>query len=115
MSRGVDHMCGSDAALLWLWHRLAAAVPIGPLAWELTYAMGAAQKKKKNWGSRHGAAVTKTDKSGLFVCFCKFAFSWAVPAAYGGSQARGRSGAVATGVHQSHSNAGSESCLQPIP
>ena len=32
----------------------------------------------------------------------------AAPAAYGGSQARGLIGAVATGLLQSHSNAGSE-------
>ena len=36
------------------------------------------------------------------------AISWAAPAAYGGSQARGRIGAVATSLRQSHSNAGSE-------
>ena len=35
--------------------------------------------------------------------------------AYGGSQARGRIGAVATGLRQSHSNAGSEPRLQPTP
>ena len=43
------------------------------------------------------------------------AISWAAPAAYGGSQARGRIGAVATGLRQSHSNAGSEPRLQPTP
>ena len=43
------------------------------------------------------------------------AISWAAPAAYGGSQARGRIGAVATGLRQSHSNVGSEPCLQPTP
>ena len=32
---------------MWLWHRLAGAAPIQPLAWELPYAMGAAIKKKK--------------------------------------------------------------------
>ena len=31
--------------------------------------------------------------------------------AYGGSQARGPIGAVAAGLRQSHSNAGSEPCL----
>ena len=31
--------------------------------------------------------------------------------AYGGSQARGRIGTVATGIHHSHSNAGSEASL----
>ena len=43
------------------------------------------------------------------------AISWVTPAAYGGSQARGLIGAVATGLHQSHSNAGSEPRLQPTP
>ena len=39
-----------DLALLWLWCRPAAVAPIGPLAWEPPYAMGAtlkSQKKKK--------------------------------------------------------------------
>ena len=31
----------------------------------------------------------------LFIYFCFFAISWAIPAAYGGSQARGLIGAVA--------------------
>ena len=31
-------------ALLWLWCRPAAVAPIGPLAWEPPYAMGAALK-----------------------------------------------------------------------
>ena len=53
MSCGVDHRCGLDPSLLWLWHRLAAVAPIQPLAWELPYAMGEAlkspspQKKEK--------------------------------------------------------------------
>ena len=37
------------------------------------------------------------------------------PAAYGSSQARGPVGAVATDLHHSHSNAGSELHLQPTP
>ena len=40
--------------------------------------------------------------------FGLFAISWAAPMAYGGSQARGLIGAVATSLCQSHSNAGSE-------
>ena len=40
-----------------------------------------------------------------------FAISWAAPAAYGGSQARGQMGAVAAGLRQSHSNAGDWICL----
>ena len=56
---------------------------------------------------------------GFFVLFCfvfcLFAISWAAPTAYGGSQARGPIGAVAAGLRQSHSNAGSEPRLQPTP
>ena len=47
--------------------------------------------------------------------FFFFAFSRASPTAYGGSQARGRIGAVATSLCQSHSNTGSEPHLQPTP
>ena len=49
----------------------------------------------------------------FFFFFYFFAISWAAPAAYGGSQARGRIGAIATGLRQSRSNAGSEPRLQP--
>ena len=44
----------------------------------------------------------------IFFFFCLFAFSRAALEAYGGSQARGLVGAVATGLRQSHSNAGSK-------
>ena len=44
----------------------------------------------------------------FFFFFYLFAISWATPVAYEGSRARGRIGAVATGLRQSHSNAGSE-------
>ena len=47
--------------------------------------------------------------------FFLFAFSRATPTAYGGSQARGLMGAVAAGLHHSHSNAGSELRLRPAP
>ena len=36
-----------DPALLWLWRRPAATAPVGPLAWEPPYAMGAALKRPK--------------------------------------------------------------------
>ena len=52
---------------------------------------------------------------GFWVFFCLFAFSRAASAAHGGSQARGLIGAVASGLHQSHSNAKSEPRLQPTP
>ena len=47
------------------------------------------------------------------INFFFFLFSRAALRAYGGSQARGLIGAVATGLYQSHSNEGSEPCLQP--
>ena len=45
---------------------------------------------------------------GFVVCI----FS-AAPVAYGDSQARGQIGALAAGLHHSHSNVGSEPCLRP--
>ena len=42
----------------------------------------------------------------LFFFFGLFPFSWAAPTAYGGSQARSPTGAVATGLRHSHSNSG---------
>ena len=46
MGCGVGSRRGLDPTLLWLWNRLAAAVPIGPLAWEPPYAAGTALKSK---------------------------------------------------------------------
>ena len=55
--------------------------------------------------------------SQLFMHTCMHAcmYSRAVPAAYGGSQARGRIGATAASLHHSHGNAGSELHLRPTP
>jgi len=47
VSCGVGCRHGSDPALLWLWRRLAATAPIGPLAWEPPYAAEAALEKAK--------------------------------------------------------------------
>ena len=47
MSCGVGHRCGSNLVLLWLWCRLAAVAPTGPIAWEPPHALGAALKSKK--------------------------------------------------------------------
>ena len=47
--------------------------------------------------------------------FFFFFYFRATPAAYGGSQARGRIRAIAAGLHHSHSNMGSEPRLQPTP
>ena len=40
--------CGSDLALLWLWHSTAAAALIRPLAREPRYASGTALEKAKD-------------------------------------------------------------------
>ena len=45
MNYGVGHKCRLDPK--WLWPRLAAAVPIQPLAWEFPYATDVALKSKK--------------------------------------------------------------------
>jgi len=37
-----------DPELLWLWCRLAATAPTGPLAWEPLYDMGVALKRQKS-------------------------------------------------------------------
>ena len=47
MNCGVGRGHGSDPALLWVWYRPAAIAPVGPLAWEPPYAMGAALKRPK--------------------------------------------------------------------
>ena len=54
------------------------------------------------------------EKFYLFI-YVFFAFSRDAPVASGGSQARSRIGAVATGLRQSHSNVGSELRLRPTP
>ena len=51
----------------------------------------------------------------FIIYFCPFAFSRAAPETYGGSQARGLIGAVATGLHHSYSQMGSKLHLQPAP
>ena len=48
----------------------------------------------------------------LFFCCC---CSLGPHTARGSSQARGRIGATAASLHHSHSNMGSEPCLQPTP
>ena len=48
VSCGAVCRCSLDPALLWLWGRLAATTPIGPLAWEPLYAKGVALKIQKD-------------------------------------------------------------------
>ena len=59
MSCGEGHKCGSDLALLWLWHRSAGTPPqIQHLVWEPPYASGAALNKTKD-------QKTKKKKNGI--------------------------------------------------
>ena len=51
----------------------------------------------------------------FFFFFWPFCLFRATPAVYGGSQARGPIGAVAAGLHHSHSNTTSELHLRPTP
>ena len=53
--------------------------------------------------------------SHCWVFFFFLVFSRATLVAHGGPQARGLIGAVVAGLHQSHSNAGSEPRLRPTP
>ena len=69
----------------------------------------------ENVGSLTHWATRKFLKREFFVLFCLFAFSWAAPEVYGGSQARDPIGAVATCLGHSHSNVGSVPSLQPTP
>ena len=50
--------------LLWLWHRLAASAPVGPIAWEPPYAVDAVSKKGK-----------KKKKKTLCIVYLKFKFN----------------------------------------
>ena len=71
VSCGVGCRCGSDPVLLWLWCKPVATAPIGPLAWEPPYAMGAAQemaKKTKNKTKQKRIIFSKIYISGVSSC-----------------------------------------------
>ena len=56
----------SDLASRWLWHSLAAATPIQPLAWELPHAAGSVLKienkqTNKNTNNKFGEDVEKRE------------------------------------------------------
>ena len=82
-----------DLALLWLWCRMAAAVLIGPLAWEHPYAMNAAlktpkkkkKKKKKKVGFKHGPFWLQDWMCSIFQHLSTFSlFPCPVPPVNGG-------------------------------
>ena len=47
MRCGVSSRRGLNPTFMWLWCRLAAAAPIGPLAWEPPHAVRESLKRKK--------------------------------------------------------------------
>ena len=62
--RGVCR-CGSDLALLCLWHGAAATALIIPLAWEPPYAVGTALKKTKKKKDSMVLAQKQTQTNGM--------------------------------------------------
>ena len=59
MSCGVGRRRSSDPTLLWLWRRPVATAPIGPLAWELPHASGAALEKAKRQTKQNKTEVKR--------------------------------------------------------
>ena len=75
MTCGISHRYSLDPALLWQWHLPAAIAPIRPLAWELPYAAGEAEKEKKNYchiGSQGVKQLPRPGASYLASLFFSF-------------------------------------------
>ena len=116
MSYGVGCRCGLDPLLLWLWCRLAATASIQPLAWEPPYAGNSSPEKKK--GRKEKKEIFPFHLDLIIYCFIAFNMQEFIylfifhfrgkPMAYGSSHARGQIGAIATGLHHSHSITRSE-------
>ena len=64
MSCGVGRRCGSDPALLWLWHWPAATALIRPLAWEPPHALETALEKAKRQKKTPKNPKTKKKQKG---------------------------------------------------
>ena len=56
-----------DLALMWLWHRVAAAAPTGPLAWEPPCAASAALRRPKMVVISHLKTLSKSGIKGTFL------------------------------------------------
>ena len=114
MSCGVGCRRGSDPALLWLWCRLGSYSSDWTPSLGTSICRGSGPRNSKKTKKQKNKTKQKKRASCfplvsfyfilfIYLFFCLFAISWATPAAYGGSQARGPIGAVATGLCQSHS------------
>ena len=70
---------------------------------------------ENEFSGRNGFWVTLCSRwySFIFLSFIYFVFSRAAPGTYGGSQARGLIGAVASGLCQNHSSVGSSCVCDP--
>ena len=90
MSCGVGHRLGSDPALLWLCHRLAATAPIRPLTWEPPYAAGVALKKVSRSSERAvlRAALALAQRSARFGLSLLCGTSW-VCESWGSTRVKG--------------------------
>ena len=66
MSCGVGHRHSADLALLWLWHRQAATAPFRPLAGELPYATGVAEKEGRREGRKKEGEKGRKEKKKNF-------------------------------------------------
>ena len=53
--------------MLWLWCRLAATVPIGPLAWEHSYAENVALNRQKDKKKKKKSKNKKPTKESVAV------------------------------------------------
>ena len=87
---------------------------------ELPYATGGALKKTEEFLFLELTLTRLTQCQTLIAFLFLFVFPFfgllrAETVAYGGSQAKGRMGAVAASRHHSHSNTRSEPNLQPTP
>ena len=79
MSCGVGLRHSLDPTFPWLWHRLAATAPFGPLSWEPPYAMGSAPKKQNQkqkfklrcWNKAEGLVDFEEGGQELSVCGIK--------------------------------------------
>ena len=65
VSCGVGRRHGLDLALLWLWCRLAAVAPIGPLAWECPHAVGATLEKAKRQKKQRKSKIVMWEEAQL--------------------------------------------------
>ena len=72
VSCGVGCRRGSDPELLWLWRRPVAAARLRPIAWEPTYAAGAAQEIATitTTTKRQKTKKKQNKKKKIWCCHC---------------------------------------------